>query len=137
MGWECSSKSKKSINPLDTFSKSVPYSSIIFCVTLVWFSSKILAGLPFSSKNLQPASFKRSLILIRALASLLIRFPSVHNRYNSLHLSITFLTICYEYAISISVKSKFCLILAHPDLSADRVVLSWLWINNHIWKKEI
>ena len=31
------------------------------------------------------------------------------------------------------VNNKICLILTHPDLSADRVVLSWLWINGHIW----
>jgi len=33
--------------------------------------------------------------------------------------------------------SYFCLILAHPGLSAYRVVLSWLRINDHIWNKEI
>ena len=37
----------------------------------------------------------------------------------------------------ISVNTKFCPILAHPDLSAYRVVLSWLWINDHTWNKEI
>jgi len=35
------------------------------------------------------------------------------------------------------VNAKFCLILAHPDLSAYRVVLSWLRINDYIWNKEI
>jgi len=32
--------------------------------------------------------------------------------------------------------SYYCLILAHPDLSAYRVVLSWFRINDHIWNKE-
>jgi hypothetical protein len=35
------------------------------------------------------------------------------------------------------VNQKICVILAHPDLSVHRVVLSWLWINDHIWNKEI
>jgi hypothetical protein len=33
-------------------------------------------------------------------------------------------------------NSNFCLILAHPDLSAYRVVLFWLWIKDHNWNKE-
>jgi len=34
------------------------------------------------------------------------------------------------------VNRKIIGILAYPDLSAYRVVLSWLWINDHIWNKE-
>jgi len=47
--------------------------------------------------------------------------------------------LCFPQGIvkMYSVNPKICLILAHPDLSAYRVVLSWLWINDHIWNKEI
>jgi len=41
------------------------------------------------------------------------------------------------YAMLEFVNQKICLILAHPDLSAYRVVLSWLRIIDHIWNKEI
>ncbi len=37
----------------------------------------------------------------------------------------------------IIVNPKIIGILAHPDLSAYRVVLFWLRINDHIWNKEI
>jgi hypothetical protein len=30
---------------------------------------------------------------------------------------------------------KYCLILVHHDLSAYRLVLSWLRINDHIWNQ--
>jgi hypothetical protein len=52
-------------------------------------------------------------------------------------------SILANYILNISLSyvknslSYFCLILAHPDLSAYRVVLSWHRINDHIESKEI
>jgi len=46
------------------------------------------------------------------------------------------LPLLQTYQKMISVNDKICLILAHPDLSAYRVVLSWLRINDHNASKE-
>ncbi|MDI3504744.1 MAG: hypothetical protein PWP64_1680 [Candidatus Cloacimonadota bacterium] len=36
-----------------------------------------------------------------------------------------------------SVNAKIYRIIKHPNLSAYRELLPWLWINDYIWNKEI
>jgi hypothetical protein len=61
--------------------------------------------------------------------------PKLQNKYigHLYHIS-NYITVFYDLSTSLFCGNafNFCLILAHPDLSADRVVLSWLWINDHI-----
>ena len=77
-------------------------------------------------------SLQNQFQLQRSLIGLKIRI-STPNSISTNSCNFNFFTYCTKV---FSVNLKICLILAHPDLSAYRVVLSWHRIIDHIWYKE-